>query len=87
MAATNPIRGLCVDDNLQLIEHGKKRVGRPRNNWWIAGITALWCKIRNKQGNEQYRWTALDLNDSAHRRLLKDSAQHMRLQRGGIGEV
>ena len=78
----DPIRGACCDENLQLIEHGKKRVGRPRNNWWEHTLINFWDYLR-KEHNVEYRYTALDRRNPIHINALKQLAQRLQQLEGG----
>ena len=70
----NPIREVCANANLELIEYRGKRIGRPRNNWWIIGITQLWAYIRRRQPYTNYGNTEFDWHNAAHIATLKQVA-------------
>ena len=69
----NPIRGVCADHNLQLIEHSGKRVGRPRHNWWTNAINKYWVHIRKYQC-ERLRRTEYDATSNEQINIIKQAA-------------
>ena len=69
---TGNIRKICIDNNLRLIEHATKRVGRPRINWWLEGLTEFWKEIR--QESDSFRNSAVDLANELHTTYIKTVA-------------
>ena len=45
----DPIKKVCVDDQLHLVEHDGKRIGRPRNNGLINAVLNYWEYLRRNQ--------------------------------------
>ena len=66
----DPIPGACADNDIQLVEHTGKRVGRPRNNWWVNAVINYWECLRQHQF-EQFGAGNLDWNNTAHIAFLK----------------
>ena len=65
----NPIRSVCANENLRLIEHATKRIGRPRNNWWVQALTNFWNYLR-EQRIPAYRYVDLDVSNPDHISIL-----------------
>ena len=66
-----PIRNVCANDRLKLIEHPFKRVGTPRNNWWLTALTNFW-NHPNEELLPGYRYVGLDINNNEHIQILFD---------------
>ena len=71
--ADNPVRQVCADDALRLIEYGVRRVGRPRHNWWIHGLQQYW-----KYATEHYApalvHTTFNIDNQEHTHFLVQAA-------------
>ena len=80
--ADNPIRTVVCDDNLQLVEHETKRVGRPKNSWWIHTVQNFWDYLR-KHIHQQYRTRDLDWSNANHINVLKATAFRLHQMEGG----
>ena len=60
---------------LEEIEHGKKRVGRPRLNWYQETLQDLWKEVINDHPIPAIRFAArIDIRKPAHVQAVKDFA-------------
>ena len=62
------------DSNLHLIEHGRKRSGRPKYNWYLNAIDKYWQLIKTKYKTE-YRFTPLNLSDTSQYSVITQAAE------------
>ena len=62
------------ENNLHLIEYGKKRSGRPKYNWYLNAISKYWQLIETQYKTE-YRYTPLNLNDISQENTIIQAAE------------
>ena len=60
-------------DTLQITEYSTKRIGRPKFAWWIYALEDLWRE--HQKTNETYRYTVMNLDNSAHLEIIKQTAK------------
>jgi hypothetical protein len=67
----NPISDICIDrDNLKLHHHDIRRVGRPKNNWWICGI-ANFFEFISKEHIVDLRGQVFSFENQVHVQAIK----------------
>ena len=66
------------------IEHGKKRVGQPRLNWFKVTLQDLWKEVQQNHALSSIRFaSALNLNKKDHVDAIKAYA----VERSGLGII
>ena len=61
---------------LEEVEHGKKRVGRPRLNWYQVTLQGLWKEVIKDHPTPAIRFAAhLDIKKPPHVQAVKDFAR------------
>ena len=75
-APLDPIREICVDEvTSDLKEYDKKRVGRPRHNWWREGISKYW-EFLNKSKYPRFENVEYDGTNPSHFAALQEAISH-----------
>ena len=65
-----------VDDTLKLKEHNKKRVGRPKFNWYLNALEQYWNFIKAEH-QTQYRFDMLDISNQEHTKVIIEAAKEL----------
>ena len=69
----DPIRAICVGEDMwDLKEYDTKRVGRPRNNWWMEGMRKYW-ELLTRSFYPQFANIAYDGNNPLHLATLREA--------------
>ena len=72
--SSNPERHITIDEDLQMVDVGVRRVGRPRTNWHEKTIEEYWRRV-GQRFDSSVRYLALDLSHQAHIAFIKQEAR------------
>ena len=72
----DPISEIClVTDTLQLKEHDKRRVGRPRNNWWYLALSDYFSFLKRTYFPGLWG-QPFSFDDARHVRAIKEAVEN-----------
>ena len=65
-------------ETLEELDHGQKRVGRPRLNWYQVTLQDLWQELIKDHPNQSIRFAGtLDIKKPAHVNAVKEFAKQL----------